>query len=349
MVEAWYAILGLMLTVYVVLDGRNFGVGALHLIVAKTRPECRQVIAAIGPLWTWHEVWLVAAGGVIFMAFPRLLAAASAADYLSIFLVLWSLILRGIALEVSGHIADPLWQSFWDFVFALSNVLLAVLFGVALGNVVRGGPFDATGNFFEPLLTNFSPHGETGILDWYTVLVGMAALAALALHGATWIAYRADGDLGARALRCTSALFWVVALLTAAITATSFRLLPRLAISFRVHPWGFSFPLLAVGGLGGIPLWDVVTGKELATPPGSIAGSGGYGATTLATRKNDIDCSTGKTAPRESIPVLAALIKACVWQRNPIHLQSISRTGKGGVGGKGARPPLNCLRTIPTH
>src|SRR6516225_1885909 len=140
MVETWYAILWLMLTAYIVLDGRNFGAGALHLIVAKTGAECRQVVAAIGPLWSWHEVWLIAAGGVLLTAFPRFLATAFAAYYLALFLVLWSLILRGVALEVGGHIDDRLWQTFWDFVFALSNILLAVLFGVALGNVVRGVP-----------------------------------------------------------------------------------------------------------------------------------------------------------------------------------------------------------------
>src|SRR5207245_1390890 len=109
MVETWYAILWLMLTAYVVLDGRNFGAGALHLIVARTGAECRQVVAAIGPLWTWHEVWLVASGGVLFVAFPRFLASASSAYYLALFLVLWSLIVRGVSLEVGGHIHDPLW------------------------------------------------------------------------------------------------------------------------------------------------------------------------------------------------------------------------------------------------
>src|SRR5262245_59236863 len=100
MVETWYAILWLMLATYVVLDGRNFGAGAVHLVVAKTGEERRQLIAAIGPLWSWHEVWLIAAGGVVFAAFPRFLAAACAAYYLALFLVLWSLILRGVALEV---------------------------------------------------------------------------------------------------------------------------------------------------------------------------------------------------------------------------------------------------------
>src|SRR5215467_15488185 len=123
-----------MLTVYVVLDGRNFGAGALHLIVARTAPERRQVIDAIGPLWTWHEVWLVATGGVLFVAFPHVLATGFPAYYLALHLVLWTLLLRGISIEFRGHIDHPLWRSFWDFVFCTSNATLAILFGVAIGN-----------------------------------------------------------------------------------------------------------------------------------------------------------------------------------------------------------------------
>ena len=130
MVEIWYTIIAFTLTVYLVLDGRNFGAGALHAIVAKTALERRQVVAAIGPLWSWHEVWIVATGGLLFVAFPRFLAVAFAGYYLALFLVLWSLILRGISLEVGGHIDNPLWQQFWDFIFSISSITLAALFGV---------------------------------------------------------------------------------------------------------------------------------------------------------------------------------------------------------------------------
>ena len=117
MIATWYAIVGFMLIVYVVLDGRNFGAGMLHWLVAETPEERRQVIAAIGPLWSWHEVWLVGFGGTLFAVFPKLLASAFAGYYLALFLILWCLILRGISLEVGGHINDRMWQGFWDFVF----------------------------------------------------------------------------------------------------------------------------------------------------------------------------------------------------------------------------------------
>ena len=140
MIAAWYGIAGFMLIAYVALDGRNFGAGMLHWLVARTPEERRQVIAAIGPLWSWHEVWLVGFGGTLFAVFPKLLASAFAGYYLALFLILWCLILRGIALEVGGHINDRMWQGYWDFVFVLASTLLAILFGAAAGNMARGVP-----------------------------------------------------------------------------------------------------------------------------------------------------------------------------------------------------------------
>src|SRR5258708_10851389 len=124
MIEIWYAILVFVFTTYVVLDGRNFGAGALHLIVAKSAAERRQVVAAIGPLWSWHEVWLVAFGGVLFVAFSRFSATAVSRYYLALYLLLWSLILRGISLEVRGHITNRHWRGFWYCVFTVSSILM---------------------------------------------------------------------------------------------------------------------------------------------------------------------------------------------------------------------------------
>ena len=123
MIAIWYAVVSFMLIVYIVLDGRNFGAGMLQWFVARTPEERRQVIAAIGPLWTWHEVWLLGFGGTLIAIFPRLMASAFAGYYLALFLILWCLILRGISLEVGGHINDRLWQAYWDFIFVCSNFL----------------------------------------------------------------------------------------------------------------------------------------------------------------------------------------------------------------------------------
>jgi cytochrome d ubiquinol oxidase subunit II len=249
MVETWYALLWLMLTAYVVLDGRNFGAGALHLLVAKTGAERRQVVAAIGPLWTWHEVWLLAAGGVLFAAFPRFLASASAAYYLALFLVLWSLILRGVALEVGGHIDDPLWQSFWDVVFALSNILLAVVFGAALGNVVRGVPLDASGKFHMALFTDFGVRGDVGLLDWYTVSLGVFALVTLSAHGATYLTLRTEGPVHEQSQALARRLWPIVFALLVVVTVETWYMRPELLGSMWHRPFGWlAVVIVVVGG-----------------------------------------------------------------------------------------------------
>src|SRR5438094_1961617 len=128
-VELWYGIVALMLTLYVVLDGFDLGACMMHVVVARTDAERRQVLAAIGPFWDGNEVWLLAAGGALFVAFPRLLASGISGFYFAIVLVLWCLIGRGIAIEFRSHVADPLWRTAWDFVLAAASTLLAVFFG----------------------------------------------------------------------------------------------------------------------------------------------------------------------------------------------------------------------------
>src|SRR5207237_3652330 len=155
MIAVWYAVVSFMLIIYVVLDGPNVGAGMLHWIVAKTPSERRQVMAASGPLWTWHEVWLLGFGGTLIAIFPRLMASAFAGYYLALFLILWCLILRGVSIELGGQINDRLWQGYWDFNFVLSNFLLAILFGAAAGNVARGVPIDAPWKYSLAFVLDF--------------------------------------------------------------------------------------------------------------------------------------------------------------------------------------------------
>jgi cytochrome d ubiquinol oxidase subunit II len=199
-----------MLIIYIVLDGRNFGAGMLQWLVAKTPEERRQVIAAIGPLWTWHEVWLLGFGGTLIAIFPRLMASAFAGYYLALFLILWCLIGRGISIEVGGHINDRLWQSFWDFVFVLSNFLLAILFGAAAGNVARGVPLNADGNFSMAFFTDFNVRGHVGLLDWYTVSIAILAVVLLAAHGATYLTLKTEGPVHDRSEKYATYL-WIAA------------------------------------------------------------------------------------------------------------------------------------------
>src|SRR5216684_2438685 len=210
MIATWYAAVSFMLIVYIVLDGRNFGAGMLHWVVAKTPEERRQVVATIGPLWTWHEVWLLGFGGTLIAIFPRLMASAFAGYYLALFLILWCLILRGVSLEVGGHINDRLWQSFWDFNFVLSNFLLAILFGAAAGNVARGVPLDPQGNFSMAFFTNFDVRGYVGLLDWYTVSIAILASVMLAAHGATYLTLKTEGPVHDRSEKWAKYL-WIAA------------------------------------------------------------------------------------------------------------------------------------------
>src|SRR6516225_2217718 len=210
-----------MLIVYVILDGRNFGAGMLHWLVARTPEERRQVIAAIGPLWSWHEVWLVGFGGTLIAVFPRLMASAFAGYYLALFLILWSLILRGVSIEAGGHINDRLWQGFWDFVFVFSNSLLAFLFGAAAGNLARGVPLDASGNFSMAFFTDFGVRGYVGLLDWYTVSIAVFAVVILAAHGATYLTLKAEGPVHDRSATWAKYLWAASAPLFLAISVAS--------------------------------------------------------------------------------------------------------------------------------
>lgn len=221
MIAIWYGIVSFMLIVYVALDGRNFGAGMLHWFVARTPEERRQVIAAIGPLWSWHEVWLVGFGGTLVAVFPRLMASAFAGYYLALFLILWGLILRGISIEVGGHINDRLWQGFWDFVFVFANFLLAILFGAAAGNVARGVPLDAHGNFSMAFFTDFRVLGNVGLLDWYTVSIAIFTAVMLAAHGATYLTLKTEGPVHERSETCAKYLWAAVVPLFLTISVES--------------------------------------------------------------------------------------------------------------------------------
>jgi len=254
---AWFCLVAIMITGYVVLDGFDLGAGIIHLFVARTEPERQRVLHSIGPVWDGNEVWLIAGGGTLYFAFPRLYSAAFSGFYLALMMVLWLLILRGISIELRSHIESPIWKPFWDLVFGGSSALLALLYGAALGNVVRGVPFDSDGFFFIPLWTNFQPGLDPGIVDWYTLLIGAAAFTVLALHGCYWVVLKTDGDLQQRSRAFGQRIWWAVVAFTAIITVVSFRLQPNIMQEFSEHVWGYVFPLLAFAGLAGMRVSSV--------------------------------------------------------------------------------------------
>jgi cytochrome d ubiquinol oxidase subunit II len=207
------------------------------------------VLGAIGPFWDGNEVWLLAAGGVLFLAFPKVLGSGLSGFYLAIMMVLWVLILRGVSIEFRSHLSDALWRQFFDGVFALASTLAPVLFGAALGNLVRGVPLQADGWFSLPLFESFSPTGALGILDWFTVLAGVLALAALAHHGALFLAWKTDGPVRARSIAAARRLYWVVVALWVLATVATARLAPGIFAALAARPLAWLATALFLSGL----------------------------------------------------------------------------------------------------
>jgi cytochrome d ubiquinol oxidase subunit II len=281
MEAAWFAIIAGMLAAYAVLDGFDFGVGIIHRLVARTDEERRTVLAAIGPVWDGNEVWLIAAGGVLFMAFPRVYATAFSGFYLALMVVLWLLILRGLAIEFRAHQDNPLWREFWDTVFAVASALLAVAFGATLGNLVRGVPLRKEGLHGMPLFTDFRPGREPGILDWYTCLVGLFTLVALAGHGALYLAWRTDGPVRQRSLDLARGAWKISLALWGVVTAATAWVRPDLFSGLAARPWTLAFVALAAAGAWGVFRFPA-RGRELAAFLASSAFLVGLVATALA-------------------------------------------------------------------
>ena len=249
MFELWFAIAALMFAIYVALDGFDLGAGILSPFVARTDSERRQVLAAIGPYWDGNEVWLLAGGGALFLAFPRVLSSGISGFYFAIVLLLWCLLGRGIAIEFRSHVTDSLWRSAWDFVFAAASTLLAVFLGAAFGNLMRGVPLDRDGWFALPLFTNFSAREPVGILDWYTILTGVFALLALAGHGALFLTWKTDGPVHERSRRLALRIWVAVAALWPVVTVASHAMNPALFPGMSRRWLAVLAVVLALGGI----------------------------------------------------------------------------------------------------
>jgi cytochrome d ubiquinol oxidase subunit II len=205
-------LIAVMLSVYALLDGYDLGAAAISLVLAKTRPERSAIVESIGPFWSGNEVWLVAAGGTLFALFPNVYAVSFSGFYLPFIVVLWLLMFRGIAIELREQLPGDVWMDFWDTAFSISSLLLILLFGVTIGNLVRGFSLDPDGYF----IGSFS-----SLLNPYALLVGALAVLALVQHGLAYVAANVEGSLGERALQYIGRLWWLVILAFLAVTAQS--------------------------------------------------------------------------------------------------------------------------------
>ena len=205
----WYIIIAVVLSVFFVLDGYDFGAGIIHLFFAKSESDKEVVAKSAGLFWDSNEVWLVAAGGMLFMAFPTFYASVFSGFYLPLIIVLWLIVFRAIGLEFRNQFAYQMWKDIWDKAFGISSLLLALFFGMALGNVIRGVNLGGVENgvstyeahyFFLPLWNgNFSPLDvHPGVVDWFTVIIGTIAVVVLSIHGANWIILKTNASINER-------------------------------------------------------------------------------------------------------------------------------------------------------
>ena len=197
----WLCILTFMFVMYAILDGFDFGAGILDLFLAKDEKESMLIKRSIGPFWDGNEVWLVASGALMFMAFPTFYASFFSGFYLPLMLVLWLIMGRAISLELRNQMDSPLWRALWDRLFGIASLLLALVFGIAFGNVLRGVNLGGLENgislyeghfFFAPLWTSIFPSENPGIIDLFSLLVGLIAVLTMTLHGGNWVILKVE-------------------------------------------------------------------------------------------------------------------------------------------------------------
>lgn len=259
----WYIVLMAMLGIYVILDGYDFGAGIIHLFFAKNEKDKKAITNAIGPFWDANEVWLIASGGVLFFAFPTLYASSFSGFYLPLIMILWLLIFRAIGLELRGQVHNALWEAIWDKAFGVASLLLALFFGIALGNVVRGVNLGMVESgvstqeahyFFLPLWNpTFSPTAEhLGIIDWFTILLGLIGVVTLTIHGANWIIFKTNAELNKKLKKVVFRLNFVLVALVIISLLVWHIIEPRPFHNFLKYPWLFIFPIITFVGLFGL-------------------------------------------------------------------------------------------------
>lgn len=220
-----FDLLAFMLAMYVLLDGYDLGVATITPLVARTSDERADSMHAIGPFWNGNEVWLIVAGGALFALFPKAYASVFSGFYLPFIVVLWLLMFRGVAMELRGHFPSAIWHDFWDFCFSASSVLLILLFGVTLGDLVRGVPLDQAGYFIGTFALLLNP---------FALLVGVLAVVVLSMHGAIFVMLRVTGPPVARARTVVAYAMPVASVLYILATIEVFSMMGRHLIA---SPW----------------------------------------------------------------------------------------------------------------
>ncbi len=237
----WFILIGVLFTGFFFLEGFDYGVGILMPFLSKKDAERRVILNTIGPVWDANEVWLLTAGGAMFAAFPNWYATLFSGFYLALFLMLVALIVRAVAFEYRSKDKNPRWRSLWDWGIFFGSVVPALLWGVAMSNIVRGVPIDANmeyvGGFFN-------------LLNPYALLGGIAGLAVFTLHGAIFLSLRTDDELRTRVEALANRLWPVVLVIGAATVVASYfatDIFQKLGINPGISAIGAGAAFLAAG------------------------------------------------------------------------------------------------------
>lgn len=233
---AWFLLIGILLVGFAILDGFDLGVGMLHLFVSRNDQDRRHVLNSIAPVWDGNEVWLLTAGGAIFAAFPKVYATVFSGFYLAMMLVLAGLIVRAVAMEFRGKSENEAWRRTWDVLFSVSSFLPSLLFGVAIGNVMRGVPLDAQGEYAGTFFTLLNP---------FALLVGVMSVLMFLIQGGTWLNMRTEGALRFRARNVALVSSFALVALWIAVTIYSKSTAPHLWEAFS-RPAAWLIPLVFV-------------------------------------------------------------------------------------------------------
>lgn len=239
----WYITLGILLGGYAILDGFDLGVGILHPL-AKTDEERRLFLNSIGPFWDGNEVWLVTFGGALFAAFPDAYATAFSTFYIPFMLLLFCLILRAVSIEFRSKQEAKLWRAFWDYSFFLASFLATFLFGVAVGDCILGVKIDASKEYVGTILELLHP---------YSILIGLLAVSAFAMHGSIYLYLRLHGPIKAKIHNWIWHSFGIFICLYILATIFTLAKIPHAIENFETYPWLWAIVVINVLCIANIP------------------------------------------------------------------------------------------------
>lgn len=244
--EVWFLLVGVLFAGYAVFDGFDLGVGTLYPFLGKTEEDKAVLRRSVGPVWDGNEVWLLTAGGALFAAFPAVYATVFSGFYIALMLLLFALIFRAASLEFRS--VDPAWKKLWDWSFFLGSAIPSLLFGVAVGNIIRGIPLTAEGEFITGGGSPIFLANLFTALNPYSLVIGVLGLVWIVLQGTTWLSVKTTGELYERVKRTRSVMLVAYAVLLAAATAATALLVPAAFGNATDGPVGWAFIALAVAG-----------------------------------------------------------------------------------------------------